>query len=591
MAYSTTSKFVQLTPYLLMEWMYADQPDPETYPVNTGSTTVGFNKMVNGYITAIVNNASIVPTNQIYNLDSNYEVTHNTAENSVVQIATNSFITLDPGLIIPFNDFSDELTPTDQLQINFPANIQVVYDSIRYHIVAGYNLSNLDGIIINVKYQDVNLTYVTFSQILIQKGTQQVYTLNPTPLKIGANIYDRYLEVKVPSLSNMNNTYQAAAASFRSQTLAALTSQSGRGYVYGAPIRIELWTVASKSDYLGYERYDSELTSALSLESEDPFSNIGAVIKESDSGQFFEYFATDNQGFVEDFILFQNSIGNNYYINHQIETLEQIGVAIITTNTFQTIQTTGFDVPNYYRPIVKNAATASSFTLKYTMSLVNTVDNSRVVRIGTYTSANPGQWGPNITPLKLNTFPQVMKIYNKVYNQAPLNIPAPVNPTPTEIVKVSNVFIDSRNVSTTSIPLIIRNGSIQNDTSAAPTVAQSAGTMVIDVTPFDNYYKFKMYKSGSDGSPVEIDLGDTVNYKMVFIDNTGKKIYVPSLQDKNLANSSKGEVAFRIDDSISSTILQLNDRRFFIAQGGDPVSTVESVQTNPNVNVTVTTNT
>jgi hypothetical protein len=574
-----------------MEWMYADQPDPETYPVNTGSTTVGFNKMVNGYITAIVNNASIVPTNQIYNLDSNYEVTHNTAENSVVQIATNSFITLDPGLIIPFNDFSDELTPTDQLQINFPANIQVVYDSIRYHIVAGYNLSNLDGIIINVKYQDVNLTYVTFSQILIQKGTQQVYTLNPTPLKIGANIYDRYLEVKVPSLSNMNNTYQAAAASFRSQTLAALTSQSGRGYVYGAPIRIELWTVASKSDYLGYERYDSELTSALSLESEDPFSNIGAVIKESDSGQFFEYFATDNQGFVEDFILFQNSIGNNYYINHQIETLEQIGVAIITTNTFQTIQTTGFDVPNYYRPIVKNAATASSFTLKYTMSLVNTVDNSRVVRIGTYTSANPGQWGPNITPIKLNTFPQVMKIYNKVYNQAPLNIPAPVNPTPTEIVKVSNVFIDSRNVSTTSIPLIIRNGSIQNDTSAAPTVAQSAGTMVIDVTPFDNYYKFKMYKSGSDGSPVEIDLGDTVNYKMVFIDNTGKKIYVPSLQDKNLANSSKGEVAFRIDDSISSTILQLRDRRFFIAQGGDPVSTVESVQTNPNVNVTVTTNT
>ena len=571
--------------------MYADQPDPETYPVNTGTITVGFNKMVNGYITAIVNNAAIVPTNQIYNLDINYPVTHNTAENSVVQIATNSFITLDPGLIIPFNDFSDELTPTDQLQINFPANIQVVYDSIRYHIVAGYNLSNLDGIIINVKYQDVNLTYVTFSQILIQKGTQQVYTLNPTPLKIGANIYDRYLEVKVPSLVAMNNTYQAAAASFRSQTLAALTSQSGRGYVYGAPIRIELWTVASKSDYLGYERYDSELTSALSLESEDPFSNIGAVIKESDSGQFFEYFATDNQGFVEDFILFQNSIGNNYYINHQIETLEQIGVAIITTNTFQTIQTTGFDVPNYYRPIVKNAATASSFTLKYTMSLVNTVDNSRVVRIGTYTSSNPGQWGPNITPIKLNTFPQVMKIYNKIYNQAPLNIPAPVNPTPTEIVKVSNVFIDSRNVSTTSIPLIIRNGSIQNDTSAAPTVAQSAGTMVIDVTPFDNYYKFKMYKSGSDGSPVEIDLGDTVNYKMVFIDNTGKKLYVPSLQDKNLANPSKGEVAFRMDDSISSTILQLNDHRFFIAQGGDPVSTVESVQTNPNVNVTVTTNT
>lgn len=590
MAYSSTSKFVQLTPYLLMEWMYADQPNPETYPVNTGTVTVGYNKMVNGYITAIVNNSSIVPTNQIYNLDENYPVTHNTGADSVVQIATNSFVTLDPGLIIPFNDFSDELTPTNELQITFPGNIEVVYDSIKYHIVAGYNLSNIDGVIISVKYQDVNQTFVTFSQVLIQKGTQQSYTLNPNPLKIGANIYDRYFEVKVPSLADMNNKYQAASSSFRSQTLAALTSQSGRGYVYASPIRIEVWSVVNKVDYLGYERYDSELISALSLESEDPFSNIGAVIKESTSGQFFEYFATDNQGFIEDFILFQNSIGNNYYINHQIETLEQIGVAVITTNTFQTIQTTGYDVPNFYRPIVRNSAVAASFTLKYTMSLVNTVDNSRVVRIGTYTSSNPGQWGPNITPIKLNTFPQVMKIYNKIYNQAALNVPGQSNPTPTEVVRTNNVFIDYNTVSTTSIPLIIRDNSIQNDTSAAPTTAQPSGRLVVDVTPFDNYYKFKMYKSGSDGAPVEIDLGDTSNYKMVFIDNTGKKIYVPSLQDKNLANPSKGEVAFRIDDSISGTILQLSDRRFFITQGGDQVSSVTSVQSNPNVNVTVTAN-
>jgi len=589
-AYSSTSKFVQLTPYLLMEWMYADQPNPETYPVNTGTVTVGYNKMVNGYITAIVNNSSIVPTNQIYNLDENYPVTHNTGADSVVQIATNSFVTLDPGLIIPFNDFSDELTPTNELQITFPGNIEVVYDSIKYHIVAGYNLSNIDGVIISVKYQDVNQTFVTFSQVLIQKGTQQSYTLNPNPLKIGANIYDRYFEVKVPSLADMNNKYQAASSSFRSQTLAALTSQSGRGYVYASPIRIEVWSVVNKVDYLGYERYDSELISALSLESEDPFSNIGAVIKESTSGQFFEYFATDNQGFIEDFILFQNSIGNNYYINHQIETLEQIGVAVITTNTFQTIQTTGYDVPNFYRPIVRNSAVAASFTLKYTMSLVNTVDNSRVVRIGTYTSSNPGQWGPNITPIKLNTFPQVMKIYNKIYNQAALNVPGQSNPTPTEVVRTNNVFIDYNTVSTTPIPLIIRDNSIQNDTSAAPTTAQPSGRLVVDVTPFDNYYKFKMYKSGSDGAPVEIDLGDTSNYKMVFIDNTGKKIYVPSLQDKNLANPSKGEVAFRMDDSISGTILQLSDRRFFITQGGDQVSSVTSVQSNPNVNVTVTAN-
>ena len=36
-----------------MEYMYADQPNPESYPVNTGGTTVGFNKLVNNFIKQI----------------------------------------------------------------------------------------------------------------------------------------------------------------------------------------------------------------------------------------------------------------------------------------------------------------------------------------------------------------------------------------------------------------------------------------------------------------------------------------------------------------------------------------------------------
>jgi hypothetical protein len=42
MSFSYTSKFVQLTSYLLMEYRYADQPNPETHFTNTGTDTVGF---------------------------------------------------------------------------------------------------------------------------------------------------------------------------------------------------------------------------------------------------------------------------------------------------------------------------------------------------------------------------------------------------------------------------------------------------------------------------------------------------------------------------------------------------------------------
>ncbi len=560
MAFSSTSKFVQLTPYLLMEYMYADQPNPETYFTNTGSLTVGFEKLVNGYMGNSV---------QIFNPESDYNITHNGTEDSVVKISENSFVTLDSNLIIPFNDYSDQLTNTIDLPVVFPYNLSVVYDTVRYHIRAGYNLNNVDGIILGIDYQDQDLSYVTFSQILIQKGTQQEYVFNPNPVTIGANIYDKYFEIKIPNLKSMNDNYLATPSNFQSSSLAGLLSASGKGFVYGAPLRISVWQVQATTDYVGYSRYDCARISLLSLEEEDPFSNIGATIQESDKGQFFEYFATDNEGFIEDFILFQNSIGNSYYINHQIEVLEQIGAAIIETSRFESIQTSAYDTPNYYRPIVKNAAYASTFFLRYTMSLVNSVDQSSVVRIATYSSNNPSAWGLNITPIQLSNFPQVQKIYNRIYGQPQITMGGSNLPQPKEILKFTNVFIDQNYVTGTYTNLVIRNGVLTSDTGDSSTItALGSGKLTIKVSPFDNYYKFKFVQSGPEGNPVAIDLSSSEVYNMAFLDDQGTKTYVKMLTDNTIARPALGELAFRVDESTSAKILQFKDKRFFIVNGG-----------------------
>jgi hypothetical protein len=576
MAFTTTSKFIQITPYLLMEYMYADEPTPEDYFVNTGGVTVGYNKLINGYRS---NNV------QIFNKNSNYSITHNTTENNVVRIGESSFVTLDSNLIIPFNDYSDELTDTINLPIVFPSNLLVVYDTIRYHIRAGYNLNNIDGLILTVEYQDQNSEYVTASQILIKKGTEQEYNLNPNPVTIGANIYDKYFEIKLPNLKDMNDKYLVASPAFKPETLASLISSSGNGFVYGSPLRVTAWQVQKTVDFNGYERYDCAEIATLSLEQEDPFSNIGATIKESDRGQFFEYYATDNEGFIEDFILFQNSIGNGYYISHQIEVLEQIGAALIQTSGFQSIQTTAYDLPNYYRPIVRNASVAASFTLRYTMSLINSVNQSRVIRISTYTSVNPSQWGTNITPIQLSTFPQVQKIYNRVYSQPGITVGGGRNSTQKEIVKYTNVFINQNYVTSTVNNLTFTDNTLNINSGAEETIAYGTGKMTISISPFDNYYKFKFIKSGPSSDPVSIDLSSSGNFNISFVDNVGNKIQVPALEDKNLANPSAGELAFKLDESISTSVLQLSDRRFFITNGTSINKTKPGVATRELVSV------
>lgn len=566
MAFSTTSKFVQLAPYLVMEYRYADQPNPETYFVNTGSPAIGFNKLVNG----VLEDDNRQPSDdiQIMNLDADQSVTQNTRNNSVVQVNQNSFITLDPGLIVPYNDFNSNLTDTANLAITFSSNIQVVYDSIRYHILAGYNLNNVDGLVLQVQYLDVNGSYVTFSQIKLSKGSSQTYTFSPNPVTIGSNIYDKYYEVKIPSLVDMNNKYAAASPSNKQFTLAALTSKSGSGYQTTVPIRIKAYEILNTTSTNGYETYGANLLASLSLESTDPFKNIGAYIAPSDQGDFFEYFATDDGGFPEDFILFQNSIGNSYYLQHTIETLEQVGGALLNTSNFSNIQTTAYDVPNLLRPIVRYTSVASSFTLRYTMTLVNNKDQSRLIRIATYTSSDVSRYGAEIQPLQLQVLPQQQKIYNKVAGGINISIPQNNINAPKQITKFSNVFID-RNLVNTSLTNLVVNGTsltedINNETTTS-SVSYGIGRAYITISPFDNYYKFTFFQKANDGTIRNIDLSSSGDFSMVFINNQNKKVVAPSIVDNNIAKPANGELAFKVDETLSTQILQFTNRKFYIS--------------------------
>ena len=542
-----------------MEYMYADQPNPETYNVNTGSTTVSYDKLINGMVQSIGGTADNGV--QIFNQSENYSLTKNTTLDNVVRVTNNSFIPLNPNYIIPYNDFNPKLTSTADLPVDFSSNFAIVYDSVRYHILAGYNLGNIDGVILGIDFLDVDGTYVTFSQIFIDSGFSGQYTLNPSPLMIGINSYDKYFEIKVPSLVNLNNQYISSPTP--SLTPAALLSHSGRGFVVGSPMRIRAYEILNTTLTTGYVTYGANLISTLSLESEDPFRNIGAYIAPADTGDFFEYFATDNGGFIEDFILFQNSIGNQYYIQNDIKVFEQIGTAFIQTANFYTIQTNAYDIPNLYRPIIRNSGVASTFNLRYTMTLVNSVDQSRVTRIASVTYNNPAKYGAYIAPLQLQNLPQVQKIYNKVATETNISVPS-TNPTPRIIVKYSNVFYERNLVNTTMANLVVKGTTITQADGGSDETVYGQGKAYIRISPFDNYYKFTFYKQGAAGNTQLIDLESSGTYYMVFLNNSNKKVSAPSIDDKNIANSAKGELAFKVSETLATEVLQYTNRTYSI---------------------------
>jgi hypothetical protein len=51
---------------------------------------------------------------------------------------------------------------------------------------------------------------------------------------------------------------------------------------------------------------------------------------------------------------------------------------------------------------------------------------------------------------------------------------------------------------------------------------------------------------------------------MVFINNSNKKVSAPTIDNKNIANSAKGELAFKVSETLSTEILQYINRNFYI---------------------------
>ena len=133
--YTFIQRFIRLTSYLLLEYKYTSLPKPEFYYVNSGTPTVGFEKIINGYFNNTV---------QILNRPSDIFITNNVRDLSVVQVEKNRFITLDNNKLIPYLNTDPKLTPISNLSIIFPSNIGVYYDTIKLHIISGYNFDNFD---------------------------------------------------------------------------------------------------------------------------------------------------------------------------------------------------------------------------------------------------------------------------------------------------------------------------------------------------------------------------------------------------------------------------------------------------------------
>jgi hypothetical protein len=449
------------------------------------------------------------------------------------------------------------------LQNNSDNTNSIVYETIRLHLRSGYNFAGrgYEGFLFEVRVPRVSGILNNFTQIVYLNSSN--YELqNPEPFILSETLYSKFIEIKVPSLKDLDPDFAE---------LFFGAPGSGNEVDPTAQYDISFKLIDSYKTLSGFDFIETGEETSFALAIEDEFIDISAGISESSEGDYFEMVGLYNgsAAFFNNYITNRiNTSSDDITVSHDITVFEQIGNSFI--KTFQTTfnQTQDFDEPITFRPIIKNAGTAVSFTIDYTLRVYNETDNTQVVKNSSWNSLNSvNNWSPTKFGKKLqNIVLKNSNVETKVYNKLPMmNLATAaeknmnLNPIQSQVKYVQN-FTERLNIVTSTSSVNITTDTAV-ETSASTFLGE--GLAEISISPVDTFVKFKVAKE-VDGDLEVVNLTNAETLYLFFSDGAGKEVRFANLQEYKGVDLSMGEILFKVDKGNANIIRGFINKQFYI---------------------------
>jgi hypothetical protein len=552
------SSFVNLSDYCVLEYRSTPLGDPNPSILSSSYFLVD-NKNVNAL--------------QIYNTDGYSDTTHNSRDLSVVSIGGSKAIYNDITLIPIYTQYDPNITET-QLSSSLSANL--VMDTVRVHFASGFNFTEVENVIIGVKHKLNDLGQMQLANVLLDAATaQSIFTYNTRPLFLANTIYDRYVDIKIPSVAWLDEDFtQFGDASFEW----AITN--GIGFIKGAPLSVFL-AEATYEEYnapnnVTYDRYQIVNYYEGSVSQVNKFDGLGCHLQEAADGDYLEFFATWNGAFPDALIDTLNDSGpdQEWFFTHQLEVYEQIGSELVPSGNIIIYQESSFDQVLTYRPILKEAGFAVSMSIDYTLRLINRKNGDQVIRTGSLSVINPNKYGKSLAKISLPDGPQSMKVYNKIVQKnfetgsifAPKStqVDAGTQAKAEVITKTVEVKIPQYLPIKQALIKLSQKNALHRTGNVADQVIYGQGRMTLPIDPTDNVIQFTVYEAdpANRNSQTKVNLNNNSEFRLNF--GEGSEFAFSTIVDDTLTNPSLGEIAFRVPKDKAKLILASSDALFTI---------------------------
>lgn len=480
------STFLRLNDYLLLEYFYeeiehttSDAPVIKISSLYDNSTTIA-------------------------NLSKNETVT-DTLTKTLVDIEKSHVAVDEEGIYLLDNSVDDRIyiNKFNSSSVNY-----LMYNRLRIHVLSGYNFDDIDGFTVNAYILGYNKKLINLCNWFYLKNSTSELHFNTKPLKISESVFDKYVDVDILSVNYL--------LQLQDNSPETVKSLFGENIYEDHEINLEVNLIQKTQNYGSYQFlsfvYSPEPITTV-IQTKSIYDTVGSFIDVNKSDCCFEYRAEYRGSSIEDFIYELNSRpGNDFYLNHTITVIEQVGQSFPIVDRYSTVQTDNYSRLFKYRPVVYNKM-ANAISLEHEIQLVNRVDGNGFTVKGNLTTPVSSIKG---STLKLNVPEGEHKIYNKIAT-----------------VKHNLVHDLSEVTKTKIIPTYIESNDISVDKE-------------ISILPFRNNIILKL-------SSMEKAIQPNLTYYLTFLKSDNSKIMIKETLAEDIDRSNS--LFFIIEEQTALSII------------------------------------
>lgn len=506
------STFLRLNDYLLLEYFYE-----EIEHTTSDAPVIKISSLYDNSVT-------------VANLSKNVSVT-DTLTKTLVDIEKNHVAVDEEGIYLLDNSVDDRIyiNKFNSSSVNY-----LMYNRLRIHVLSGYNFDDIDGFTLNAYILGYNKKLINLCNWFYLKNSTSELHFNTKPLKISESVFDKYVDVDILSVNHL--------LQLQDNSPETVKSLFGENIYEDHEVNLEVNLIQKTQNYGSYQFlsfvYSPEPISTV-IQTKSIYDTVGSFIDVNKSDCCFEFRAEYKGNSIEDFIYELNSRpGNDFYLNHTITVIEQVGQSFPIVDRYSTVQTDNYSRLFKYRPVIYSKM-ANTVSLEHEIQLINRVDGNGFTVRGSLTTPVSSIKG---STLKLNVPEGEHKIYNKIAT-----------------VKHNLVHDLTEVTKTKIIPTYIKSNDISVDKE-------------ISILPFRNNIILKL-------SSMEKAIQPNLTYYLTFLKSDNSKIMVKETlaEDINRSNS----LFFIIEEQTALSIINnCSPACYIIAKSSESESVMTTLSWN-----------